>query len=167
MHFKENKWKDSSCYSLPETTYIAPKNRPGPKRKFHLPTIHFQGRAAGFGECRNFRALMRQPKKNMSIVQIRKTHPNNDLCHKTHGKPPPQPPKSEKKIFVGKQLSPTTTVIRPPEYLSNFFYDADGGIKAEPDTSGCVCVCVGGLVIGCVVVLSKKIKPCMSSRPLK
>ena len=32
-------------YTLPETNIsnIVPKNRPGPKRKFHLPTINFRG----------------------------------------------------------------------------------------------------------------------------
>ena len=29
---------------------IARENRPGPKRKRHLPTIHFQGRSVGFRE---------------------------------------------------------------------------------------------------------------------
>ena len=30
---------------------IAPKNRQGPKRKFHLPSIIFQGRAVEFWVC--------------------------------------------------------------------------------------------------------------------
>ena len=39
-------------YSLPETNrYIAPENRPGPKRKREsIPTIHFQVRAISFRE---------------------------------------------------------------------------------------------------------------------
>ena len=37
--------------TLPETNIFAPENRPGPKRKFHIPTIHFQGLTVSFGEC--------------------------------------------------------------------------------------------------------------------
>ena len=37
--------------TLPKTNIFAPENRPGPKRKFHIPTIHFQGLTVSFGEC--------------------------------------------------------------------------------------------------------------------
>ena len=39
------------CTTLPETNIFAPENRPKPKNKFHLPTIHFQMRTVSFREC--------------------------------------------------------------------------------------------------------------------
>ena len=40
-------------------TNIAPENRPGPKRKCHLPTIHFQGRAVSFREgCFSYSSII-------------------------------------------------------------------------------------------------------------
>ena len=54
MYFWENGGIDSpKCWiiTLPETNgLLAPEHRPGPKRKFHLPTINFQVRTVSFRE---------------------------------------------------------------------------------------------------------------------
>ncbi len=57
-HYGQSSWQNVDKLSLiwilktypPESNIFAPENRPGPKKRFHFPTIHFQVRTVSYRE---------------------------------------------------------------------------------------------------------------------
>ena len=75
--------------TLPETnSEFTPENRLGPHRKFHLPTIHFQGRTLSFRERKTsgmIACLLREIARRSHILcSIRSTRSHRFLVHYIH-----------------------------------------------------------------------------------